>query len=263
MTRGHVALVGIVAVAFALLLARMLPHAPLAAEVPRSTAIYARDGELMRLTLANDEQYRLWTPLDAMAPALPQAVQLYEDRWFYWHPGVNPVASLRSAAVTLLGRPRQGGSTLSMQLARRLYRIDSRTVGGKLTQIAAALWLEARYSKRDILEAYLNVAPYGGNIEGVGAASLIYFHKRAHDLTLPELLALAVIPQNPRRRLAAQRGNVAADLPTSLARARERLWQTWLARHPDDRRFASDLTLPLKPDSPASLPYLAPHLSDL
>jgi penicillin-binding protein 1C len=240
----------LIAAAFAsatLVALRLVPHAPLGGDLSRSTAIYAESGELLRLSLASDEQYRLRIPLTAMSPKLPEAVVLYEDRWFAWHPGINPIALVRSAFVTYSGSARQGGSTITMQLARRVYGIDSRTIPGKLAQIGAALWLEGRYSKREILEAYLNVAPYGGNIEGVGAASLVYFHKRAQDLTLPEALALAVIPQNPRRRLAARGAGPAQDLPVALAAARERLWQAWVAQHPEDRRFAADLALPLNP----------------
>ena len=96
-------------------------------------------------------------------------MRLYEDRWFFWHPGVNPFALARSAAATWFGRRRQGGSTIAMQLARRLDAIDSRTVPGKLRQIGSAAWLELRYSKREILEAYFNLVPFGGNVEGVGA----------------------------------------------------------------------------------------------
>ncbi|MEP7181936.1 MAG: penicillin-binding protein 1C [Betaproteobacteria bacterium] len=251
------------AAALALVVLRVVPHAPLAAAVPRSTAIYAEGGELMRLTLAADDQYRLWIPLAAMSSRLPEAVLLYEDRWYYWHPGVNPVALVRSAVATLAGGSRQGGSTITMQLARRLYRIDSRSVPGKVAQIGAALWLEARFSKREILEAYLNVAPYGGNVEGVGAASLVYFGKRAQDLTLPEVLALAVIPQNPRRRLALHRPEAPQQLPVELAVARTRLWEAWRARHPADGAFAADLALPLAPRSMATLPFAAPHLTDL
>lgn len=250
---------GLGVIAAVLVILRLIPADPLSDRIARSTAIYAESGELLRLTLADDQQYRLWVPLDDISPRLPQAVQLYEDRWFHWHPGVNPAALVRSAWATYTGDSRQGGSTITMQLARRLYGIDSRSIAGKLEQIAAALWLEARYSKHDILEAYLNVAPYGGNIEGVGAASLIYFHKRAHDLNLPEALALAVIPQNPRRRMAARNG---ASLPPELADARERLWQAWRTSHPEDERFAADMALPLRPWSTAQLPFRAPHLTD-
>ena len=145
--------------------------------MPLSTAIWSADGELLRVTLASDDQYRLWTPLHETSPELVQAFLLKEDRWFHWHPGVNPVALVRAATKTYSSGRKQGGSTLTMQLARRLQRLNTRTLSGKSRQILAALWLEARYGKRELLEAYLNLAPVGGNIEGVGAASRVYFGK--------------------------------------------------------------------------------------
>lgn len=241
---------------------RLVPAEPLASRFAGSTAIYAEGEKLLRLTLARDEQYRLWVPLDEISSRLQDAVQHYEDRWFHWHPGVNPLATLRGAWATYARDDRKGGSTLTMQLARRVYGIDSRSVGGKLHQIAAALWLEARYSKRDILEAYLNVAPYGGNIEGVGAASRIYFGKSARDLTLPEALALAVIPQNPRRRAPAPGPNGARTLGAAASEARLRLWDEWRRTHPEDARYAADMVLPLAMGTPASLALRAPHLTD-
>ena len=87
-----------------------------------------------------------------------------------------------------------------MQLARRLYHLRTRTLAGKRRQVAAAIWLEARYSKRELLEAYLNFAPFGGNIEGVGAACRIYFGKAPERVNLGEALTLAVIPQRPSHR---------------------------------------------------------------
>jgi len=237
---------------------RVWPHADLADRFGGSVALLARDGSLMRLTLAPDQQYRLWIPLSRMAPTLIDSVLLYEDRRFRWHPGVNPAALLRSAWHTAMGDRREGGSTLTMQLARRLYRLDTRHVQGKLMQIGAALWLEARYSKNDILEAYLNVAPYGSNIEGVQAASLIYFHKPAQALTVPEALTLAVIPQNPVKRIASRGRN-----PT-LQAARDRLWGIWLSQHPQDARpHAPDALLALPAQGRASLPFVAPHLTDM
>jgi penicillin-binding protein 1C len=256
--RMRVAALVVAAGCLALLAVRLWPHPPLRASVPVSTAVYARGGELLRLALANDEQYRLWVPLADIDPRLVQAVQLYEDRWFYWHPGVNPVALVRATVATYSGGTRQGASTLSMQLARRLYRIPSQTIGGKLEQAAAALWLEARYGKREILEAYLNLVPYGGNIEGVGAASLIYFQKRAQHLTLAEVLTLAVIPQNPRKRGAPSAGKSAQ---AELRHARERLWQRWLALHPDAIRYQPDFQA-TPALAPAGLPFRAPHLTD-
>ncbi|MCT8174839.1 penicillin-binding protein 1C [Variovorax sp. CY25R-8] len=251
------ALVAGVLLALLLALLRLWPHAPLSETVGSSRAVYARGGELLRLTLAADEQYRLWVPLDRISPTLIDAVLLYEDRRFYAHPGVNPAALVRSAWRIASGERRQGGSTLTMQLARRLYGIDSRTAGGKVAQIAAALWIEARHGKREILEAYLNTAPYGGNIEGVQAASLIYFRKDAARLSLPEALTLAVIPQNPVKRIAERGRN------TELQAARERLWALWAERDPAARQHAPDAQLVLSAQSRGSLPFLAPHLTDM
>ena len=237
---------------------RLWPHAPLSDQVGGSVAVLARDGSLMRLTLAPDQQFRLWVRLDQMAPGLIDSVLLYEDRRFHWHPGVNPVALLRSAWHTASGGRRQGGSTVTMQLARRLYRLDTRRVSGKLLQIGAALWLEARYSKNAILEAYLNTAPYGANIEGVEAASLIYFRKQAQALTMAESLTLAVIPQNPVKRIASRGRN------PELQAARDRLWRIWLTRHPQDARpHAPDALLALPAQGRANLPFVAPHLTDM
>ena len=100
----------------ALLLIRLWPHKPLSQRVPLSTAVWSADGELLRFTLASDDQYRLWTPLKEMPPELAEAFLLKEDRWFYWHPGVNPVALARAGFRTAVGGSRQGGSTLTMQL---------------------------------------------------------------------------------------------------------------------------------------------------
>ena len=261
----HVALLVLAAVAaLALLLValRLLPHAALREHASYSRAFYSSDGALLRLTLARDEQYRVWTPLARIDPRLVEAVQLYEDRWFHWHPGFNPASLMRGAWTTWRGEMRRGGSTISMQLARRLYRIDSRTPAGKLKQVAAAVWLEARHGKGDILEAYLNLAPYGGNIEGVGAASLVYFGKRAQDLLLPEALALAVIPQNPNRRGSGAQGETSqAAWPVALSAARARLWSAWVARHPQAATAADTaaLTLPLQLRSTRQLPFAAPH----
>ena len=240
-----------------LLVLRFSPHPDLLESQSWSRAVYAADGRLLRLALAGDQQYRLHTPLREISPAYVEAVLLYEDRWFYWHPGVNPLALGRSAYATLSGSRRMGGSTLSMQLARQLYQIDSRSVGGKVRQVAAALWIELRHGKREILEAYLNLAPFGGNIEGVGAASLIHFHKPASQLDLQQSLALAVIPQNPRRRLATRIEN------SDLRAARLRLWQTWLAKHPGDAALAADQQLGLQSAPRTALPFEAPHAVDL
>ena len=242
----------IASIALALICLRLLPKPPLRDFAQYSSAVYAEDGSLLRLTTAADEQYRLWTPLQTISPKVTEAVMRYEDRWFHWHPGVNPAAMVRSAYATFTGERRQGGSTLTMQLARKRYAIDSRTFTGKMQQMLAAFWLEARYSKREILEAYLNFAPYGGNIEGVGAASLVYFQKRAVALTLPEAFTLAVIPQNP----AARGGN--RVMSPATVEARTRMAAIWLAANPDDERLGAKHGI--APKVATALPFRAPHV---
>ena len=239
---------------------RWLPHPPLSTHAPQSVAVYDRHGSLLRLTLASDDRYRLWLPLAEISPKLIDGVLLHEDAWFRWHPGVNPVSLVRGAWSTYVAADaRIGGSTLTMQLARLLGRLDTRSPRGKLVQIGHAIWLEARYSKDEILEAYLNLAPYGGNIEGVGAASLIYFDKPADQLTLPEALTLAVLPQAPARR-----GRPAGDADGSiigpaLAAARDRLYQRLRQSGLADSADDALMELPLRLRAPASLPFAAPH----
>jgi penicillin-binding protein 1C len=183
------------------LIRQLWPKPPLALAYSSSIALYDDQGRLLRLTTAKDERFRLWVPLRKISPALIEVTLLHEDRGFRWHPGINPVALVRAGWRTYVaGGRRQGGSTLTMQLARLHWRIDSRSIRGKAAQILRALQLEALYSKDEILEAYLNLVPYGRNIEGVGAASLIYFGQRAEELALPVALTLAVIPQSPARR---------------------------------------------------------------
>lgn len=240
---------------------RLYPKPPLSTRYTSSVAVYDARGQLLRLTLAKDDRYRLWLPLESVAPEIIEAFLLQEDRWFYRHFGVNPLALARGGWRTYVtGEPRQGGSTITMQLARMMERNSSRssrTIGGKFKQIARALMLEAMYSKRDILEAYLNLVPYGANIEGVGAASLIHFGKSTTALSLPETLTLAVIPQAPSKRTLI-RAQERAD-GASLTGARLRLFERWLARYPSAASQAGLMKLALNLRTANQLPFQAPH----
>lgn len=240
---------------------RFWPHPPLRSWLPSSTAVYDDKGHLLRLTLASDQQYRLWVPLQQISTQLVQGVLLHEDRWYRWHPGINPYGLLRGAWVTYVrhGAP-QGGSTITMQLARLLWGLNTRTPLGKLRQIGRALQLELFYSKHEILEAYLNDAPYGANVQGVGTASLVYFGKQASQLSLPEALTLAVIPQDPSRRLLAmQKNSKDALISSGLADARNRLYQDWLRHHSQDAALKPLFALPLTLRPLNRLPFEAPH----
>ena len=229
-----------------------LPHRGLMSELSSSTAVYDSHHRLLRLTLSSDQKYRLAVPVERISPQLREAVLLHEDRFFYDHPGVNPFAIARAAWQTYAVRGRRvGGSTLTMQLARLLWHLNTRSPAGKLRQVLRAIELESLYSKREILEAYLNCAPFGANVEGVGAASLIYFGKPVDALTLPEAMTLAVIPQNPQR---SDRGHA-----PFLVAARQKLYSQWIVKHPVDRRFDEQMHLPLSMRDSGSLPFLAPH----
>jgi penicillin-binding protein 1C len=255
----------VLAVAFvALVVVRLWPRPPLSAGVLQSTEVVDREGRLLRLATAADGRYRLWTPLAEIPPALVDAVQLHEDAWFRWHPGVNPVSLGRAVRHALFGGSRLGASTLTMQLARLRWRLDTRSPRGKLVQIGRALQLEATYSKDAILEAYLNLAPYGGNLEGVGAASRVYFRKPPAELPLPEPLTLAVLPQAPARRGRLRR-DASGDETYSgpgLDAARRRLYARWREEHGGDAATDALMALPLRLHGPRELPFRAPHAVD-
>lgn len=259
--RGGVALLLVLVVAAVVV--RVWPRPSLSEAVPLSTVVRDREGRLLRLTLASDQRYRLWVPLEDIPPQLVDAVMLQEDAWFRWHPGFNPWSLLRGAWSTYgSGEARVGGSTLTMQLARLRWRLQTRDMRGKFVQILRAVQLELCHSKDEILEAYLNLAPYGGNIEGVGAASLIYYRKPASRLTLPESLALAVLPQAPSRRGRLASSEDAYYIGRGLEAARTRLYARWRAQHPDDPASDALMRLPLRLHSPRELPFRAPHLVD-
>src|SRR5882724_1770471 len=153
----------------------LLPKPLLLDGISFSQCVRDRNGKLLRVTLTTDQKFRVWTPLPNISPSLIDATLRFEDKYYWRHPGVNPVALLRSALNLRAGGTHSGASTITMQLARLRYNLCTRTLGGKFVQIICALELERHYSKAEILEAYLNLAPYGRNIEGIGAASQIYF----------------------------------------------------------------------------------------
>ncbi len=243
------------AAAFAIVIA-VVPKPRLLDETSFSPCYVDRNGKLLRLGLAEDDRYRVYVPLEKIAPELVEMTLLHEDRYFHEHAGFNPVALLRAAWSDARGQGRRlGASTITMQLARLRYQLNTRTVGGKLAQIVAAIHIECHCSKHEILEAYLNLAPYGRNIEGVGAASLIYFGKEPAELSSVEAMTLAVIPQSPARRSP---GTAAHD--QALEKARAVLLGQWLEAHPGDARLRGVLAMPLQMKLPRDLPFRAPHL---
>jgi penicillin-binding protein 1C len=161
--------------------------------------VLAEDGTpLWRFADANGV-WRYPVATDEVSPYYLDALLTYEDRWFYQHPGVNPLALVRATWQNLTGaRVVSGGSTLSMQVAR-LLDPHSRTLPGKLRQLWRTAQLEWHLSKDQILNLYLNRAPFGGTLQGVAAASWAYLGKSPQQLTHAEAALLAVLPQAPSR----------------------------------------------------------------
>ncbi|MCL2144716.1 MAG: penicillin-binding protein 1C [Endomicrobia bacterium] len=241
-----------------LLLLRAFPKKPILSDHSFSQAAFDKNDKLLRLTVSLDEKYRLFIPLSKMPKSLKKGTLLYEDKYFYFHPGINPIALLKAFRTSIIKKERLvGASTITMQLARMIYNIDSTSVSGKLKQILAALWLETRYGKNDILEAYLNIAPYGYNIEGAAAASLIYFSTKIENLTILESFTLCVIPQNPNFRKLSLSASENAD---KMKNARKRVFEMWVKNHPQDIDKRNYFDMPLHIKKPSNLPFEAPHL---
>jgi penicillin-binding protein 1C len=170
---------------------------PLPDRIEYSTIVVDNKGEVIHAYLTRDQQWRMKTGLDEISPLLRKTIVRKEDRYFYYHPGVNPLAMLRALGRNILRMRRtSGASTITMQVARALEP-KRRTYGNKLIEVFRAFQLEWKYSKDEILQLYLNKVPYGGNIEGVKSASILYFSKNPDHLSLAEITALSVIPNRP------------------------------------------------------------------
>ncbi len=221
------------AVAVAALYAAV-PRPELLEKYTYSTAVYDRNGRLLHLGLSMDDKYRLRVSYRQIPPEAVKALLLYEDRYFFFHFGVNPLRAVKSALLMLVGARKQGASTITMQLARMVYGIDSSTLSGKFEQILRALQIEMFYSKQEILEAYFNLAPYGMNIEGIAAAAQIYFETVPEKLNRDQIMTLTVIPQNPSKR-----GPGSRDGKAEAVRAYQRLAKTWQKEYGDDGKSAA------------------------
>jgi penicillin-binding protein 1C len=178
---------------------RAFPLPPPGGAASQSLLVVARDGTPLRAFPGRDHVWRHPVALDQVSPRYLEALLGYEDRWFRWHPGVNPLALGRAGWQWLWhGRVVSGGSTLTMQVAR-ILEPTPRTLVGKARQMLRALQLELHYSKDEILALYVNYAPMGGVLEGVEAASRGYLGKPASSLSYADAALLAVLPQAPSR----------------------------------------------------------------
>jgi penicillin-binding protein 1C len=221
-----------------------------------SQVVLDRDGRLLRAYATKEGRWRLPATVEEVDPRFLKILFAYEDRRFYQHHGVDPLALGRAAIQLVENREIvSGGSTLTMQVARLLEPRRTRSFGAKLHQLVRAIELEAALSKPQIMSLYLTLAPYGGNLEGVRAASLAYFGKEPKRLTLAEAALLVALPQSPELRRP--------DRHTETARAaRDRVLDR--AAHagavpPDEIAHAKAQAIP---DARKPMPIFAPHSAD-
>ncbi len=232
--------------------ATVLP--PLALEM--SVEVLDRKGDLLRAYTVADGRWRLALPPDKVDPLYLKMLLAYEDKRFREHAGVDPRSVMRAALQAVWnGRVVSGGSTLTMQVARLLEEGTTGKVGGKLRQMRVALALERRLSKDQILQLYLHLAPFGGNLEGVRAASISYFGKEPKRLTPAEAALLVAIPQAPESR----RPDRAADRAEA---ARDRVLARAVKEGVIDAEEAEAALREEVPGIRKPFPALAPHLAD-
>ena len=234
----------------------LFPFPWAALERPASGLITDRHGVALRATLPADDTWRFPVRRDELPDELVRAVVAAEDQHFYHHPGVDPLAIVRAAWSNLrAGEVVSGASTIPMQIAR-MADPAPRTLGSKLRESFRALQLDRHRSKAELLDTYLNLAPYGANIEGMGAAARFYFGKQPSQLSLGEIALLVVLPRSP----------VAFD-PTLHPRAARRARAALLDRlerqgvfPPEAIEAARRDPIPTRRRPP---PWHAPHFADL
>lgn len=174
---------------------------PLDRAAMTSRMVLDREGNLLRAFVAEDGRWRLDIEPDAVSQHYLDILLAFEDKRFYDHPGVDPLAFLRAAWQSLRhGDIVSGASTITMQVARLLRGAPTRSLSAKIQQVVDAFRLEWVLTKREILALYLKLAPFGGNLEGVRAASLAYFGKEPVRLNIAEAATLVAIPQSPEVR---------------------------------------------------------------
>ncbi|TAF31442.1 MAG: penicillin-binding protein 1C [Cytophagales bacterium] len=170
---------------------------PLPTRLSYSQVILSRKEEVLHVFLSQDDKWRLKCELQEISPILRNAIIFKEDKYFYYHFGINPFAIVRAAVLNVISARRtSGASTITMQVAR-LLEPKPRTYWHKMLEIFRAWQLEWHFSKDEILQMYLNLVPYGGNVEGVKSAARLYFQQNPAALSLAQVTALTIIPNRP------------------------------------------------------------------
>ncbi|MFA1671254.1 penicillin-binding protein 1C [Rhizobium mongolense] len=221
-----------------------------------SAEVLDADGQLLRAFATPQGRWRLKTTVADVDPQFMRMLIAYEDRRFYEHHGIDPLAIGRAGLQLVTnGRIVSGASTLSMQVARLIEPRAGRSLSAKILQVIRAVQIERRLSKEEILDLYLTHAPYGGNLEGVRAASLAYFGKEPKRLTVAQAALLVAIPQLPERRRPDK--NLAA-----AEAARKRVLERSAVAEVIGEGEAERAEATLVPATRMQLPALAAHLAE-
>lgn len=171
----------------------------------KSQILYDRNGKIVNMAISKDQ---IWHFNSTKIPdIIKNSTICFEDRYFYYHFGVNPIAIIRAFAHNLTSKRKIGASTISMQVARML-KPKNRTYFNKFIEIFNAFQLELHFSKDEILQMYLNLAPYGGNIQGIKAAAYFYFAKEIDELSYAQAVLLSTIPKNPNKNRLDKKSNI-------------------------------------------------------
>lgn len=233
-----------------------LPPPPMAMAEDVSVTVLDRDGRLLRAYTTKDGLWRLPVTAAEVDPRYLELLFAFEDRRFRDHGGVDAAAVFRAGLQAAAhGRLVSGASTLTMQTARLLHRRHERTLSGKIVQILHALQLERQLTKAEILDLYLRLAPFGGNIEGARAASLAYFGKEPVRLSLAEAALLVALPQSPEARRPDRH-------PQAARRARDRVLDRALAIGIVTAAEVARAKTEAVPTARRPVPMLAAHLAD-
>ncbi len=234
-----------------------LRSAPLNLEkIERSVEVVDREGRLLRPFALSDGRWRLSADVASIDKRFIEMLLAYEDRRFRSHWGVDPFAMLRAVwQFASNGRVVSGGSTITMQVARLLEPRAERTIGAKLSEMRRAISLEAHLTKDEIIALYLTLAPYGGTLEGVRAASLSYFGKEPRKLSLGEAALLVALPQSPETRRPDRAINNATAART---RVLERMIASGIVRQAELERALAETI----PSARRAMPFFAPHAAD-
>ncbi|WP_248308685.1 penicillin-binding protein 1C [Bosea sp. 124] len=236
--------------------AATLPPLDLAVATDRSTVVLDREGRLLRPFLTADGRWKLQVGVDDVDPRYLAMLKAFEDKRFDSHSGIDALGLARAAGQMLLnGRVVSGGSTLTMQVARLLEPREERNVAAKLRQAVRAIELERRLTKPQILDLYLTLAPFGGNLEGVRAASFAYFGKEPKRLSTAEAALLVALPQSPETRRPDRFAGAARK---ARERVLARVEQAGLATASE---VAAAREEPL-PTARRPFPHLAPHVAE-